>query len=146
MATRLATQNDTPALVKFLEAYHRDDSNLSDIPFDRLSMSKAINYYVSMPKHIVFVYEDAKSTITGVLMGSIEPFMFNEKRKWATDLLHVSTQGGPWLMKRFFAWAKLHKVDRIIMGISTGDPRADQLYTEMGMDRKGGMYMNRGTL
>lgn len=140
MTTRVANHNDTQELVKFLEKYHAEDSNLKDIPFDKRSMSKAIDYYIGMPQHIVFVYDSKESKITGVLMGSIEPFMFNEKRKWATDLLNVGTEGGVWLMKRFFDWAKMHKVDRIIMGISTGDSRVERLYEALGMDRKGGMY------
>jgi alkaline phosphatase len=144
MATRLATHNDTQTLVKFLENYHRDDSNLQDIPFDKLSMSKAIDYYIGMPKHVVFIYETSDHKLKGVLMGSIEPFMFNEKRKWATDLINVAEQGGAWLMKRFISWAHMHKVDRIIMGISTEDPNADELYEAMQMTRLGGMYSMRG--
>ena len=140
MATRLATHSDTQELVKFLAKYHAEDSNLKDIPFSKQSMSKAIGYYIGMPKHAVFVYETEDKVITGVLMGSLEPFMFNERRHWATDLLNVAEMGGSWLMKRFIAWAKMHKVDRVIMGISTDDPRVERLYEAMGMERKGGMY------
>lgn len=139
MATRLATQVDTTEIIEFLRKYHAEDSNLSDIPFDKTSMVKAINYYISMPKHVCFVYVE-KGKIDGVFMASIEPFMFNEKRKWATDLLNVANTGGAWLMKRFIAWAKMHRVDRIMMGVSTGNPRSDSLYEAMGLKRTGGMY------
>ena len=71
MATRLATHSDTQELVKFLAKYHAEDSNLKDIPFSKQSMSKAIGYYIGMPKHAVFVYETEDKVITGVLMGSI---------------------------------------------------------------------------
>lgn len=140
MATRVATHCDTKIIVEFLKKYHENGSNLSDIEFDKLSMTKALDYYIGMPKHIVFVYESKDNQITGVLMGSIEPFMFNEKRKWATDLLNIAEGGGAWLMKRFFAWASMHRVDRIIMGTSTEDSRTDILYTALGGLKLGGMY------
>lgn len=139
MSTRVATHTDTQEVVRFLENYHKD-SNMQDIPFDKMSMAQALDYYIGMPKHIVFVYENSEHEIDGVLMGGVEPFMFNKKRKWATDLVHVANSGGPWLMKRFFAWAKLHKVDRVIMGISTADSRTDELYKALGMEPLGGMY------
>lgn len=139
MATRLATYTDTSAILKLLEDYHSEASNLKDIPFDRQTMVKAIDYYINMPKHACFVYEKG-GKIDGVLMASIEPFMFNSKRKWATDLLNVANSGGAWLMKRFIEWAKMHKADRIFMGVSTGNPRSDSLYEAMGLERTGGMY------
>lgn len=139
MSTRVATYNDTQNIVSFLQDYHEVDSNLSDIPFDRQTMSKAIDYYIGMPKHVVFVHEK-EGKITGVLAASVEPFMFNEKRKWATDLLNVANEGGVWLLKRFLEWAKMHKVDRVFMGISTGHQRSEALYEACGMERVGGFY------
>lgn len=140
MSTRLATSADTQNIVKFLETYHAEESNLSDIPFDKGSMVKAIEYYIAMPKHACFIYEE-EGKLEGVLMASIEPFMFNAKRKWATDLINVANKGGAWLMKRFIEWAKMYKVDRIIMGISVKNPRTDGLYTAMGLEQTGGMYI-----
>ncbi len=140
MSIRTATTNDTQKIVDFLQKYHEERSNLSDIPFDRRTMCNAIDYYIGMPKHTVFVYTDGDA-ITGVLAGSIEPFMFNDKRKWATDLLNVADKGGVWLLKKFIEWAKMYKVDRIFMGISTGIGRTEGLYEAVGMERVGGFYM-----
>lgn len=140
VGTRVATHNDTQRIVDFLKKYHEEGSNLADIPFDRLSMSQCIDYYVGTARHVCFIYEKEKQ-ITGVLMASVEPFMFNKKRKWATDLLNVADEGGAWLVKRFIAWAEMMKVDRIIMGVSTGDERTDGLYKAMGMLPTGGMYL-----
>lgn len=140
MLTRKATHEDTGNITKFLAQYHVEKSNLQDIPFNKESMTKAIGYYISNPRHVVFVAEDNEE-ITGVLMGSIEPFVFNEKRHWATDLVFVATKGGAWLLKKFLAWAKLYKVDRIIMGVSTDMERSDELYAAVGMHRVGGMHV-----
>jgi len=137
--TRIATQNDVTTIVEFLRNYHENGSNLADIPFDKQSMRHAVEYYITFPKHVCFIYEKNEQ-LRGVIMGSIEPFMFNEKRKWATDLLNVAQEGGPWLLRRFFEWAKSHRVDRIFMGVSTGNDRSNQLYEAMGMERLGGMY------
>lgn len=142
MSTRVATHNDTQKIVDFLQKYHEDGSNLSDIPFDRGTMSKAVDYYIGMPKHVVFVYESG-GAITGCLAGSVEPFMFNEKRKWATDLFNIADKGGVWLLKRFIEWAKMHKVDRVFMGVSTGNQRSEGLYEAVGLDRVGGFYVKK---
>ena len=137
---RRATYNDTTNIVEFLEKYHTEGSVLEDIPFSVRDMTSAVNFYLKMPKHTIFVYEDSGSKLRGVLMGSVEPFMFNIKRFWATDLLFVADAGGAWLLKKFIAWSKLYKVDRIMMGVSTGNDRSDELYNALGLERMGGMY------
>lgn len=140
MATRRATATDVPKIVTFLKKYHEEDSNLKDIPFDKQSMIQCTEYHIGMTKHVCFVYEK-DSEIKGVIMGSIEPFMFNKKRKWATDILNVAEAGGAWLTKKFIEWAKMYDVDRIFMGVSTGIERTDQLYQLLGLEHTGGMYM-----
>lgn len=136
---RRATQTDIKELLGFLETYHREESNLSDIPFDKGTMTRTIDYYLSNPKHVIFVY-CVEDKITGVLMGNIEPFVFNDKRQWATDLIFVARSGGAWLLKKFISWAKLYKIDRIVMGVSSANERAGELYTTLGMEQVGGMY------
>ena len=137
---RRATHLDTNSVVDFLEHYHKTESNLTDIPFDKESMAEVVNYYVGMPKHVVFMYEDDAKQVRGVLIGGLDPFAFNKKRYWASDLIFVANAGGAWLMKRFIAWSKLYKVDRIIAGVSSGAIDADELYTALGFTRVGGMY------
>lgn len=137
---RRASHSDTTNIVEYLEDYHNTKSNLSDIPFDRRSMSEALDYYVGMPKHVVFIYEDDAKQLRGILMGSLDPFVFNRKRNWASDLIFIADAGGAWLMKRFISWAKLYKVDRIMAGVSSGDNNTDELYTALGFTRVGGMY------
>lgn len=140
VGTRVATHNDTAEIIKFLKKYHEEQSNLKDIPFDNKSMTQCVDYYVGMARHVCFVYEK-DGEIRGVLMASVEPFMFNKNRKWATDILNIADEGGAWLVKRFIAWANMHKVDRIIMGVSTGLERTNDLYKAMGMTQTGGMFV-----
>lgn len=141
MGTRVATIADVGRIVSFLKRYHEQDSNLSDIAFDRQSMTQCIEYYIAEPRHVIFIYVTEHKELKGVLAASAEPFMFNKKRRWATDLLNVAEEGGAWLVKRFISWAKAQRVDRIIMGVSTGDERVDLLYEAVGLHRTGGMYM-----
>ena len=136
---RRATQVDVKEIIEFLEKYHIEESNLADIPFDKGTMIRSIEYYLTHPKHVIFVYT-VDDKITGILMGNIEPFIFNDKRQWATDLVFAATTGGAWLLKRFINWAKLYKIDRIVMGVSSGSERAGELYTALGMTHIGGMY------
>ena len=137
---RRATYNDTTNIVEFLEKYHTEGSVLSDIPFNSKDMTSVTNYHLKMPKHVIFIYEDTSEKLRGVLMGSIEPFMFNQRRTWASDLLFVSEQGGAWILKKFIAWARLYNVDRIMMGVSTRNERSDDLYQALGLEHMGGMY------
>lgn len=137
---RLATFTEVQEIVDFLERYHLT-SNLSDIPFDRNSMRQSVNYHIGMKQHVCYVYDD--EGVAGVLMGSVEPFMFNQKRKWATDTLFIADKGGAQLLKQFHKWAKHYNVDRIVQGVSSGNQRADDLYEILGMERVGGMYVIR---
>ena len=137
---RVATHVDIPNIVTFLKKYHENGSNLSDIPFCKDTMFSSVSYYIATSRHVVFLNK-VDDEITGVLMASVEPFMFNAKRRWATDLVFVADKGGAWLLKRFISWAKAQKVDRIFMAVSTGLSIADRLYQSVGMTRTGGMYV-----
>lgn len=137
---RRAAHSDLTAILDFLEDYHTTKSNLSDIPFVRQDMSACLGYHIGMPKHVVFLYFDEAEQLRGVLMASIEPFVFNAKQKWASDTIFIATAGGAWLLKKFISWAKLYGVSRIIMGVSSGDTRCDELYNTLGLIKVGGMY------
>ena len=59
---------------------------------------------------------------------------------YTPDPCNIADKGGAWLLKRFIAWAKMQRVDRIFMGVSTNNPRSDGLYEAMGLERVGGFY------
>ena len=138
---RLAQYSDTQELVDYVEKYHREQSNLSDIPFDRGSMVSYIDYHIGTAKHVVYIYEDDEG-IKGFILGGLEPFPHNNKQYWASDGMFIADKGGASLLKRFHAWAFACGAKRIFQGVSTGDGRADSLYSAMkGMERTGGMYV-----
>ena len=137
---RNAQYTDTKELVEFIEKFHREKSDLADVPFDRGSMVSYIDYHIGTPKHVVYVYEH-NNEITGFILGGLEPFPHNKKLLWASDGMFISDRGGVALLKRFHAWAFANKAKRIFQGVSTGDGRADALYEAVGMKRTGGMYV-----
>ncbi len=141
MGSRIATRQDVWEIVKFLEHYHRYNSNLQDIPFNRRSTSQIVEYYIVTPEHQVWVFDDDHGHIQGVLAGSLESFFFNPEYRWATDLFFIAERGRAWLLKRFSKWAKRHKASRIIMGVSTGDITAGELYERFEFKNTGGMYI-----
>jgi hypothetical protein len=138
---RNAQHTDTSKLVDFMEKYHREKSNLSDIPYDRNSMVSYIDYHIGTSKHVVYVYE-SDDEITGFILGGLEPFPHNKKYYWASDGMFVADKGGAQLLKRFHAWAFASGAKRIFQGVSSGDWRADNLYSVMkNTTRTGGMYV-----
>ena len=141
MQIREALYGDVGDIIDYMEEYHKD-SNLSDIPFDRQSTSKVIDYLMASKDSTVLVAMDGVE-IRGVLFGTIEPFFFNKKRSYATDLMFIADGGGPQLWKSFKDWATFHGVDRIMMGVSSEDARAGQLLEALGMKNTGGMYVLR---
>ena len=73
----------------------------------------------------------------------VEPFFFNKKYSYATDLMFFATGGGVQLWRRFVDWAWEMGAQRILMGVSSGDARACQLLEALGMENTGGMYVIR---
>lgn len=138
MRVRRATLSDMGSIVDYIEEYQRK-SIMSDIPFERKDFVKVAEYYLLSNDCIALIAED--NEVRGVLLGGLEPYFFNSKRNYATDLLFVATGGGPQLWKKFRDWAFEVGATRIIMGISSGDPRAGQLLESLGMESTGGMYV-----
>jgi len=140
---RNAQHTDTKQLVDFVEKYHREKSNLNDIPFDRSSMVSYIDYHIGTSKHVVYVHVE-DDEITGFILGGLEPFPHNKKVMWASDGMFIADKGGVALLKRFHLWAFASGAKRIFQGVSTGDNRADNLYKVTdGMEYTGGMYVVR---
>lgn len=141
MEVREATHNDLQIVLDYLYEYHAD-SNLSDVPIDRQSLVKIVAYYIEYKGHLPLIaVVDGK--VRGVLFASLEPYFFNAKRYYATDLMFFASGCGPQLWRYFKEWAFESGADRIIMGVSSGDPRAGQLLEVLGMEQTGGMYVLR---
>jgi hypothetical protein len=140
MLYRRAHVLDVNSMVNFLEKYH-PKSVYRDIPFCRQSVIELCTVTIKSKSGVGFLCYDDDKELRGVLLGVEEPVFFNQNVNYATDLLFVAEAGGPGLLSRFFGWAKSRNVDRVIMGISTNDDRAEQFYEIMGMTRIGGMYV-----
>jgi len=142
MEVREARFTDVKNILDFLEKYH-ETSNLSDIPFDRRSCAKIVDYVLSVKDTIGLVAYDG-TELKGVLFGTLEPFFFNRKKSYATDILFISTGGGgPQMWRKFKEWAFYHGAERLMMGVSSEDARAGQLLEALGMTNTGGMYVLR---
>ena len=141
MEVRRANTGDMAQLMDFLEKYHYD-SNLADVPLDRTSLVKVLEYYIGSKDSIALVSVQ-DDELKGVLLGSLEPFFFNRKKSYATDLLFISDGGGPALWRKFVEWAKFRGAVRVMMGISSGNNRAGALLEHLGMKHTGGMYVLR---
>lgn len=141
MEIRRATHADIGMILEYMEEYHKD-SNMKDIPFHRASCFKIVQYYIETRDSCPLIATDGEK-LGGLLFGSIEPFFFNSKKGYATDLMFFSKGYGPKLWKKFRDWAFDMGADRIIMGVSSGDPRAGQLLEALGMNPTGGMYVLR---
>lgn len=142
MLVREAQYTDIKNILDFLESYHKD-SNLADIPFDRQSVLKVAEYVMGAKDAIALVaYND--DALVGVLFGTLEPFFFNKKRSYATDILFIGHGAGVPMWRKFKEWAFFHGAERLMMGVSSGDQRAGQLLEALGMNNTGGMYVLRG--
>lgn len=126
-------------IVDYVEEYHKD-SNMSDIPFSRLHTSQIVEYYITHRDTLPLVAWHEEE-IVGILFGGLEPYFFNAKYSYGTDLMFFSKGAGPQLWKKFREWAFSNGADRIIMGVSSGDERAGQLLEALGMSATGGMYV-----
>lgn len=141
MELKQAGISDIQGIVRYMEEYH-STSNLSDVPFDKKSSTKIVEHYIKARDCCAFITTDGDD-VTGLLFGSLEPFFFNQKKTYATDLMFFAKGHGSDLWKMFKAWAFARGADRIIMGVSSGSERADNLLDVLGMTKTGGMYVLR---
>lgn len=141
MELKRAGIGDIPAILNYMEDYHRD-SNLKDVPFDRPSSSKIVEHYIKHRDCLPLIVKEGEE-VQGLLFGSLEPFFFNSKKMYGTDLMFFAKGHGASLWKRFRSWAFAQGADRIIMGVSSGSSHADNLLEVLGMTKTGGMYVLR---
>lgn len=140
MKVRRANYDDIPAIVDLMEEYH-PKSNLADIPFDRYDAIKILNHHVRdrTCRPLVAINDDG--TINGILIAELAPFFFNKKHTFVTDLCFISNGAGVQLLAALKKWFSEIGADRIIMGVSSGDPRADAFLELSGLEKTGSMYV-----
>lgn len=141
---RRGTLEDIEGIVDFLEEYHKT-SNFSDVKFNRLHTASVLEFYAGrLPDHAMWVSENADKKIDGLFAGSLEPYAFNQEKRYGTDLWFIAGKGtGGYLVNRFKRWCKDRGVSRIILAVSSGDYNADKLLEALGFIKTGGMYVLR---
>lgn len=141
MDVRRARISDMAQILDFLEEYHKT-CNMSDVKFVRPDCAKVVEAYMGSGDCFAeVVIKDGE--LIGLLFGSLQPHFINRKATWATDLFFIANGGGNILLRHFKEWAFGCGAERIIMGVSSGDSRADALIELSGFDRTGGMYVIR---
>jgi hypothetical protein len=115
---------------------------MSTVPFKRQHMAQTFDYYARAREGLVLV-ADSGDKIDGVLIATCEPYFFNAKKQFATDIMFVSSGHGVKMLRMFKEWAKAMGADRIIMGVSSEDPRADAFLEVSGFNTTGAMYVFR---
>lgn len=141
MEIRRAELRDIKGILDYMEDYHTS-SNLKDVPFCKKSSTKIVEHYIKHRDCMPLIVTDGV-TVSGLLFGSLEPYFFNAKKMYGTDLMFFAKGHGASLWKRFKAWAFAAGADRLIMGVSSGDGHADNLLEVLGMTKTGGMYVIR---
>jgi RimJ/RimL family protein N-acetyltransferase len=138
---RRATFDDVGAILDILEKHH-ETSNVSNVKFVRPDCLKIVQHFIADWQYFAEVAVH-NGEVCGALFGSIEPHFINSKKGWATDLFFISNGGGPGLLRRFKEWAFANNAERIVMGISSGNNRADKFIELSGFEKTGGMYVIR---
>lgn len=139
MEVRRANLKDMRELLDYIEEYHKT-SNLSDVKFVRQDVCKLLEMMFQDRGSLVLIAKH-KDKCIGVLAGEVSPFFFNHKQLWATDIMFLSNGAGPTLLRKFKQWAFEMGASRVMMGISSGDSRANRVLELSGGENTGGMYV-----
>lgn len=142
MKVRRAQYDDIPVMLAYMIDYH-ETSNLSHITFVRQDAAKVLDYWVGHREcHPLVAFDDGGKLI-GILCAMLEPYFFNKKHFYATDLQFISKGAGMQLLAEFKRWAKIMGAESIVMAVSSGDARADTFLELSGLEKTGNMYVLR---
>lgn len=142
MEIRRGSYEDMKDVLDLLEEYHKK-SVFSVVKWVRTDMMKTVEYLMKSRDSTLLVAYNDKKELVGTIGATLSPHMFNSKAVWASDMFFISNGAGPALLRHFKQWALDSGAERIIMGVSSGDPRADHLLELSGFERTGGMYVIR---
>jgi hypothetical protein len=140
MNVRRARYDDMPAMLDYMKEYHKT-SNLSNIPFIRADAAKILDYCIGHKECQPLIAVDDEGTLHGILCGMLEPYFFNKKMYYATDLQFMSKGAGMQLLAEFKRWANSMGAETIMMAVSSGDARADAFLELSGLEQAGNMYV-----
>lgn len=89
-------------------------------------------------QHVGYVVTDG--LVVGVLLGRLEPYPWNDRYFFGTDVLLVAEKGGAWLVRRFLRWCQKPRVLDVKLAESAGVETASLMYEAMGFRRIGSMW------
>lgn len=140
MRVRKATIDDYEGILELMRRM-QPNTNYADIPIDDKSVKMLVGSGIFTRREVSYVAEH-EGNITGVLVGGLTPYLWNEKKFYATDVLFMAEQGGVWLLRKFVRWAKLHhKTHAIILCEDAGHhAKVKALYERVGFKQIGGMF------
>jgi hypothetical protein len=142
---RRATVSDLGELLALLKALHAE-SVFHDIAVEHDRLQQFVTGFISDPKNICIVYENAAAGLDGMLLGFVKPYYFSgELSAW--DLAFYVRPGRRGSMVAFRLWRefKARATElraRVLWLGSTGiAPRsARRFYTGLGMVEVGALY------
>lgn len=140
MKVRRARLSDMAAIINYMAAYHTT-SNLASVPFVRKDAVKVVEYHVTHKDTNPLVAFTEEGVLIGLLFAELVPYFFNRKYMFASDLQFISDGAGMQLMRAFKEWAKSMGAHQIIMGVSSGNSRADSFLELSGLEKTGNMYV-----
>lgn len=141
MICRKAEYEDARKVAAFLTRM-QPTTRYKEPPVDDASVRGIVLASVAAKRTICYVTE-SKGEITGVIIGILLPYVWNEKFFYATDYIFVAEKGGALLLRKFMRWCKKPRVLEIKLGESAGSEKAGPLYEAVGFKRVGGIYEMR---
>lgn len=130
-----------PEILEYGERWHKK-SQYSVVKFERDWAREFIRAAIIFPNQALWVSEDRDGKIQGLLIASLQHYVFSH-RCYATDMIFVADRQGHKLFGAFRTWAKEHEAEQIQVGITSGvgDPeRLGKYYEKCGLARLGGIY------
>lgn len=137
MRTFAAKYQDVPDVVRYLREQH-DGTGWEFVPVETKVLRETVTAMVRTQDIAdVLVAKDKEGKIRGVLLASIDRFLW-AKKHYASSCHFVAAGGGPSLLRTFKDWAQRRKCVCIIEAVATDDPRATAFLEAGGFKRIGG--------
>lgn len=133
---------DVPDIASIMDLCRRihPTTSYSHIPMNDRAVRALILSGIFSRNQVAYIAVSGKQ-VTGLLVGGIAPFVWNDRVFYASDDLFIAEKGGAYLLRRFIRWAKgRNNVKEIILGESAGSQIPAALYPAMGLKQSGGIY------
>lgn len=139
---RLIEEGDIPAIVE-MGAEMIAVSSFAPMGY---APEKVADFVRRVSREGLAVVSVEGEAITGLMLGDVIEPWYSAHRMAVDHVLYVrpqyrGTRAALMLVKAWVRWALDCGVTQIRPGVSTGDPRAEQLYAALGFKRVGSVFM-----